>query len=240
MREERRAGRGAAFRCAPSCPMRSPRSRSVLGPHRRPLRHRRRMGQGASPAIVHRRRARRHGRPHRPAAARPDPVRRRARFAVRRDRLRRLAGDHPPSLGRCSTGRASAGCSLSPIAVCMALRLARFNARIDVEDQPHKSAGFLTGVPAPAGAGLLLLPISAVAGQRPAMGLAARLSAGRALGGLRRLPGDFERRHLLLGLAAAAAQRPAGGDRRHRPDRRRAVLGALGDAERRSRSSISR
>jgi CDP-diacylglycerol--serine O-phosphatidyltransferase len=44
-------------------------------------------------------------------------------------------------------------------AVCMALRLARFNARIAVEDQPHKSAGFLTGVPAPAGAGLLLLPL---------------------------------------------------------------------------------
>jgi CDP-diacylglycerol--serine O-phosphatidyltransferase len=44
-------------------------------------------------------------------------------------------------------------------AVCMALRLARFNARIDAEDQPHKSAGFLTGVPAPAGAGLLLLPV---------------------------------------------------------------------------------
>jgi len=44
-------------------------------------------------------------------------------------------------------------------AVCMALRLARFNARIDSEDQPHKSAGFLTGVPAPAGAGLALLPI---------------------------------------------------------------------------------
>jgi CDP-diacylglycerol--serine O-phosphatidyltransferase len=43
--------------------------------------------------------------------------------------------------------------------VCMALRLARFNARIDVEEQPHKSAGFLTGVPAPAGAGLILLPI---------------------------------------------------------------------------------
>jgi CDP-diacylglycerol--serine O-phosphatidyltransferase len=44
-------------------------------------------------------------------------------------------------------------------AVCMAMRLARFNARIDVEDQPHKSAGFLTGVPAPAGAGIMLLPI---------------------------------------------------------------------------------
>ena len=44
-------------------------------------------------------------------------------------------------------------------ALCMALRLARFNARIDVEDQPHKSAGFNTGVPAPAGAGLSLLPL---------------------------------------------------------------------------------
>jgi CDP-diacylglycerol--serine O-phosphatidyltransferase len=44
-------------------------------------------------------------------------------------------------------------------AVCMALRLARFNARIDAEEQPHKSAGFLTGVPAPAGAGLMLLPV---------------------------------------------------------------------------------
>ncbi len=44
-------------------------------------------------------------------------------------------------------------------AVCCALRLARFNANIDVEEQPHKSAGYLTGVPAPAGAGLLLLPL---------------------------------------------------------------------------------
>ena len=44
-------------------------------------------------------------------------------------------------------------------AVCCALRLARFNASIDTQVQPHKSAGFLTGVPAPAGAGLLLLPI---------------------------------------------------------------------------------
>lgn len=44
-------------------------------------------------------------------------------------------------------------------AVCAALRLARFNANIDAEEQPHKSAGFLTGVPAPAGAGLLLLPL---------------------------------------------------------------------------------
>ncbi len=45
------------------------------------------------------------------------------------------------------------------LAVCAALRLARFNANIDVKEQPHKSAGFLTGVPAPAGAGLALLPV---------------------------------------------------------------------------------
>ena len=44
-------------------------------------------------------------------------------------------------------------------AVCCALRLARFNAAIDDQDQPHKSAGFLTGVPAPAGAGMLFLPM---------------------------------------------------------------------------------
>jgi CDP-diacylglycerol--serine O-phosphatidyltransferase len=45
------------------------------------------------------------------------------------------------------------------LAVACALRLARFNARIDTHDQPHKSAGFNTGVPAPAGAGLAFLPV---------------------------------------------------------------------------------
>lgn len=45
------------------------------------------------------------------------------------------------------------------LALACALRLARFNAAIDVEDQPHKSAGFLTGVPAPAAAGLAFLPV---------------------------------------------------------------------------------
>jgi CDP-diacylglycerol--serine O-phosphatidyltransferase len=45
------------------------------------------------------------------------------------------------------------------LAVCCALRLARFNARIDNKDQPHKSAGFNTGVPAPVGAGLAFVPI---------------------------------------------------------------------------------
>ena len=45
------------------------------------------------------------------------------------------------------------------LAVACALRLARFNSRIDVAEQPHKSAGFNTGVPAPAGAGLAFVPI---------------------------------------------------------------------------------
>jgi len=44
-------------------------------------------------------------------------------------------------------------------AICCVLRLARFNARIDTLDQPHKQAGFLTGVPAPVGAGLAFLPM---------------------------------------------------------------------------------
>jgi len=44
-------------------------------------------------------------------------------------------------------------------ALTCALRLARFNARIDLDDQPHKSAGFMTGVPAPSGAGLAFVPI---------------------------------------------------------------------------------
>lgn len=45
------------------------------------------------------------------------------------------------------------------LAVCCALRLARYNARIDADEQPHKAAGFNTGVPAPAGAGLAFVPI---------------------------------------------------------------------------------
>ena len=45
------------------------------------------------------------------------------------------------------------------LAVCCALRLARFNSRMDAEFQPHKSAGFMTGIPAPAGAGLSFLPV---------------------------------------------------------------------------------
>ncbi|MBW4023079.1 MAG: phosphatidylcholine/phosphatidylserine synthase [Proteobacteria bacterium] len=44
-------------------------------------------------------------------------------------------------------------------AVCMALRLARFNAALDAAVVPTYTAGFFTGVPAPAGALLALFPI---------------------------------------------------------------------------------
>jgi CDP-diacylglycerol---serine O-phosphatidyltransferase len=44
------------------------------------------------------------------------------------------------------------------LAVCCALRLARFNSMLDADEQPRKKAGFLTGVPAPAGAGLTFVP----------------------------------------------------------------------------------
>nr|WP_255696825.1 phosphatidylcholine/phosphatidylserine synthase [Sandaracinobacteroides sayramensis] len=45
------------------------------------------------------------------------------------------------------------------LAVCCALRLARFNAALDQEDLPKKRLGFTTGVPAPAGAGIALMPL---------------------------------------------------------------------------------
>ena len=44
-------------------------------------------------------------------------------------------------------------------AVCCALRLARFNAALDTEDLPKKQLGYTTGIPAPAGAGMVLLPL---------------------------------------------------------------------------------
>ena len=43
-------------------------------------------------------------------------------------------------------------------AVCCALRLARFNAQIGT-GEPRKALGYLTGVPAPAGAAMALLPL---------------------------------------------------------------------------------
>lgn len=45
------------------------------------------------------------------------------------------------------------------LAVCCALRLARFNVAIEDPDQPAWMGGFFTGIPAPAGAGLALAPL---------------------------------------------------------------------------------
>ena len=69
-------------------------------------------------------------------------------------------------------------------AVTCALRLARFNARIDTDDQPHKRAGFLTGIPAPVAAGLTLSPLyltfwlEPAAWLDPSLSRDPRLSAG--------------------------------------------------------------
>ncbi len=45
------------------------------------------------------------------------------------------------------------------LAICCAARLARFNMALDDPDKPAWTGGFFTGVPAPAGAGLALLPM---------------------------------------------------------------------------------
>lgn len=46
--------------------------------------------------------------------------------------------------------------------VCCALRLARFNSRLEDDEEPRRKAGFLTGVPSPVAAGLAMLPLMAV------------------------------------------------------------------------------
>lgn len=45
------------------------------------------------------------------------------------------------------------------LAICCALRLARFNVALDDPNKPAWAAGFFTGAPAPAGAGLAMLPL---------------------------------------------------------------------------------
>ncbi|MBI2719675.1 MAG: CDP-diacylglycerol--serine O-phosphatidyltransferase [Rhizobiales bacterium] len=45
------------------------------------------------------------------------------------------------------------------LAICCALRLARFNVALDDPDKPAWTVGFFTGAPAPAGAGLAMLPL---------------------------------------------------------------------------------
>src|SRR5690606_8379124 len=44
-------------------------------------------------------------------------------------------------------------------AICAALRLARFNVALDAPDEPVWKRNYFVGVPAPAGAGTVLLPL---------------------------------------------------------------------------------
>ena len=62
----------------------------------------------------------------------------------------------------CMRGAGGIGWVLALLfAVCCALRLARFNTKLDNTDLPAWTSRFFTGVPAPAGAGLALVPVVA-------------------------------------------------------------------------------
>lgn len=56
-------------------------------------------------------------------------------------------------------GRAAGWAVALMFTVCMALRLARFNASIAVPDRPAWTSKFFTGLPAPAAGGVVLLPM---------------------------------------------------------------------------------
>lgn len=61
-----------------------------------------------------------------------------------------------------STGSSIGWAAVLVFAACSALRLARFNTMLEDEDAPKWTKGYFTGVPAPAGAGLVLLPLFTV------------------------------------------------------------------------------
>lgn len=68
----------------------------------------------------------------------------------------------PPFILYLWSLRAAGGYGFVPglmFSVCMALRLARFNATLDDSPAPAYAYNFFTGVPAPAGAGLALFPL---------------------------------------------------------------------------------
>ena len=123
-------------------------------------------------------------------------------------------------------------------AVCMALRLARFNAALDSAPGPAYAYNFFTGVPAPPGAGVALFPLFlGLEAKSLGLGLAAggravsavlRLRAGRhgAAAGLD--PAGLE----LQELQGAARVRAAAAARR-RDLRRGAGRRSLGRARRR-------
>lgn len=58
-----------------------------------------------------------------------------------------------------STAGALGWIAVLALSVCAALRLARFNSKLGQNDMPAYAYNYFTGVPAPAGAGLALLPL---------------------------------------------------------------------------------
>ena len=98
-------------------------------------------------------------------------------------------------------------------AVCCALRLARFNAQIDATRAAAQGGGLFTGIPAPAGAGLVMVPLYLwlAFGEQVEMFRSAYIVA--PMDGDGRDPDGVERRHLRLGIAPPAPGYPLRGDR---------------------------
>ena len=92
------------------------------------------------------------------ASSRDLAVRRRARQPVGLRQFRRRAGADPLFLGAART-EIGGWIAAMVFAICGGLRLARFNAMIDDPNRPAWAANFFVGMPAPAGAITVLLPI---------------------------------------------------------------------------------
>ena len=98
------------------------------------------------------------GRTNCPPSTSAKQVRCGAGLAFRQYRVRDRAGPDPVPVVVCNM-RPSSGGRRPLRSPCAGPRWLCFNARLDAAEQPHKSAGFNTGVPAPAGAGLAFVPI---------------------------------------------------------------------------------
>ena len=123
-----------------------------------PLRPRRQARIGARRHRV-RRRARRHRRADGAPAQGHVAFRRRTRQARRLRQFRRRARADPLFLGACTSSKSAGWIAALVFAISAGLRLARFNVMIDDPNRPAWAGNFFTGMPAPAGAITVLLPI---------------------------------------------------------------------------------
>ena len=94
------------------------------------------------------------------AAERNVEIRRGTRQPVRFRQFRRGAGAHPIFRGLHDL-KSAGWIAAMAFAICAGLRLARFNVMSADPDRPAWAANFFVGVPAPAGAIIVLLPIYA-------------------------------------------------------------------------------